>query len=96
MSSETKEELLEDVKVGDQVTVFYTSLVDTQYEYASAPFSVKQLEKVGKNIVGLDALNDPGPSRFMVIFFYVIGGFFMVLGAAFIAVVILSWLKTGK
>jgi uncharacterized membrane protein YedE/YeeE len=96
MQSDTKTQLLEDVKVGDQVTVFYTSLVGTQYEYSAAPFSVKRLEKAGKSIMGLDALNDPGPSRFMVIFFYVLGGFFMLLGAAFIAVVVFSLVITKK
>jgi hypothetical protein len=96
MQSDTKTQLLEDVKVGDQVTVFYTSLVGTQYEYSAAPFSVKRLEKAGKSIMGLDVLNDPGPSRFMVIFFYVFGGFFMSLGAAFIAVVVFTLAITKK
>lgn len=76
-----KEKLLKDVRKGDTVTVFYTTLDGTQYEYASAPENVHKIVKAGHTIEGLTFVGNQEPDTFMSTLFKTLGMIMLLVGS---------------
>jgi hypothetical protein len=92
MDTATKVRLQKEVKIGDQVAVFFTSLKGTAYDYASAPNNVTRLEKNGEVIKEINFEDQPEPSRSDTVLYFVACAAILV-GSIFVVLVIVVWLK---
>ncbi len=91
-----KEQLLQELGKGDEVTVFYTSLEGTQYYYDSAPCDVVRVEKGEKTIEGLAFIGGKEMGGRQEFGFYFIGTLIFTVGSALIFIAVIAWLYGFK
>lgn len=92
-----KEQLLKVLKLGDTVTAEYTSLKGTNYEYASAPNSVRSIEINGQTIKGLSFVAGNTSNQFMNMVLYTVGSMIFLVGVVILGIAIrLVWIAQSS